>query len=84
MPDEKIQYNTIKSALAAKGKRNLDLAVYLNMKPTLVSKFVSNARQPPIPLLFKIAEFFNCEPGELLASRNSIPVIKEIGEEPQQ
>jgi len=65
-----IKYNRIKAALAEKGKKNIDLATYLNVSPTTVSDWCTNKNQPSVQDLFRIAEFLKIDIRELLISTN--------------
>jgi transcriptional regulator with XRE-family HTH domain len=62
----KTPYNRIKGALGDARKKNKDLAEFMRVTPNAVSDWVNNKNQPSIADLFRIAEFLECEPGELL------------------
>lgn len=59
-------YNRIKAFLALKQKKNKELAEYLQVSETTVSKWCTNYSQPSIPELYKIAEFLGVDVPELL------------------
>ncbi len=59
MEGEKRIYNRIKAHLALKQIRNKTLAEHLGVSTTSVSKWCTNASQPSIPDLYRIAEFLN-------------------------
>lgn len=60
------QYNRIKGALADKGKTNLELAAYIKKSPNTVSRYCQNETQPPIEVLYKIADFLDVDARDLL------------------
>jgi len=53
--------NRIKAVLADKMKTNKWLAEQLGVAPTTVSKWCTNASQPPLETLVKIAMLLECE-----------------------
>jgi putative transcriptional regulator len=66
MATEKQVYNRIKAHLALKRKKNKDLAEFLQVSETTVSKWCTNASQPSIPELYRIAGFLGVDVPELL------------------
>lgn len=61
-----MQYNRIKEVLSEKGIKQTWLAEKLGKNFRTVNLYVTNAVQPPIPVLFEIAELLNVTPQELL------------------
>lgn len=61
-----MQYNRIKEVLSEKGIKQTWLAEKLGKNFRTVNLYVTNAVQPPIPVLFEIAEILNVAPQELL------------------
>lgn len=66
MAKKNVDYNRIKVALVEKKKTNKELAHYLKVKPTTVSRWCTNDNQPPIPKLFAIAKFLDVKVCSLL------------------
>ncbi|TDX02226.1 helix-turn-helix domain-containing protein [Dinghuibacter silviterrae] len=66
----KAPFNRIKGALGDARRKNKDLAEFMGVTPNAVSDWVNNKNQPSIPDLFRIADFLDCEPGELLNSKH--------------
>ena len=62
----KNEINRIKVVLAEMGKTNLWIAEQLGVNPTTVSKWCTNACQPDLYTLTKIAELLNDSRRELL------------------
>ena len=58
--------NRIKVVLAEKKRTNKWLAEQLGRAPTTVSKWCTNACQPPMETYLKISKLLNVELGELL------------------
>lgn len=65
---QKKAFNRIKAVLAEQGKTNLWLAEELGKNRTTVSKWCTNAVQPPIETLFEIADVLGVDVKELLVS----------------
>ena len=63
--------NRIKVVLAEKKKTNKWLAEQLGCAPTTVSKWCTNACQPPMETYIKIAKILGVELGELV-NRNFV------------
>ena len=61
-------YNRIKVMLAEKHKTNIDLAEHLKKDPNHVSRYVRNEVQPPVTILYEIADFLQCDVKDLLVS----------------
>lgn len=66
----RINYNSIKSALADKGKKNLDLAAALGVSSKTVSKWVTNTNQPSVKDLYRVAGFLKIRVDKLLIFNN--------------
>lgn len=62
----KNEINRIKVVLAEMGKTNLWIAEQLGVNPTTVSEWCTNACQPDLYTLTKIAELLNVSRRELL------------------
>lgn len=69
--------NRLKVVLAEKKKTNKWLAEQLGCAPTTVSKWVTNACQPPMETYLKIANVLEVELDELLNKRYVITMAKE-------
>ena len=61
-----MKYNRIKEVLASKGIKQTWLAEKLGKTYRMVNSYVSNDVQPPIPVLYEIAEILQVEPKDLL------------------
>lgn len=59
--------------LVKRHKTNLELAEHLKMEPRHISRYTTNKTQPPIPVLFQIADFLNCDVKDLLVSNLEPP-----------
>lgn len=62
--------NRIKELLEAKGISQTDLAHRLGKSFNMVNLYATNKVQPPIPVLYRIAELLNVDVRELLISNN--------------
>lgn len=60
--------NRIKEILERKGVSQTDLAHRLGKTFNMVNLYATNKVQPPIPILYKIAEFLDVDIRELLVS----------------
>lgn len=69
--------NRLKVVLAEKKKTNKWLAEQLGCAPTTVSKWCTNACQPPMETYLKIANVLEVELDELLNKRYVISMAKE-------
>jgi len=70
-----LTFNRIKELLAKKGKQSKELSVYIGNSARTVSTWCTNRNQPPVELLFQIADFLDVEAGELLTlKKDLIPV----------
>ena len=69
--------NRLKVVLAEKKKTNKWLAEQLGCAPTTVSKWCTNACQPPMETYLKIANVLEVELDELLNKRYVIAMTKE-------
>lgn len=69
--------NRLKVVLAEKKKTNKWLAEQLGCAPTTVSKWVTNACQPPMETYLRIANVLEVELDELLNKRYVIAMTKE-------
>ena len=75
---EKVRiYNCIKVMLVKRRKSNLDLAAHLKKEPRTVSRYMTNHVQPPINVLFEIADFLQCDAKDLLVSSLEPPTYVE-------
>jgi putative transcriptional regulator len=74
MEGKKRVYNRIKVVLAERHKTNKDLAKHLGKQIGHISRYVTNEVQPPLPVLFDIAEFLQCDVRELIVSSLEPPV----------
>jgi putative transcriptional regulator len=77
MEEKKRVYNRIKAVLAEKHKTNKELSDHLKKQIGHISRYVTNDVQPPIPILFQIADFLECDVRELLVSSLEPPVYIE-------
>lgn len=68
MAKSRKRYNRIKIVLIEKEKSNIWLAEQLGMSKAAVSKWCTNANQPTIENLFKIADLLDVDVSELLLS----------------
>lgn len=64
-----MQYNRIKEVLASKGIKQTWLAEKLGKTYRTVNMYASNDVQPPIPVLYEIAEILQVEPKDLLVDK---------------
>lgn len=69
MAKKKTEYNRIKVALVENKKTNKELADYLKIDPTTVSRWCTNDSQPTVATLFEIAKFLNVKARDLLVDR---------------
>ncbi len=67
---ENTRYNKIKAELALAGKKNQELAEYLNVHVTTVSDWCTNNNQPSIQDLYRISEFLQIDVRKLLYPTN--------------
>ena len=72
--------NRIKMVLAEKKRTNKWLAEQLGCAPTTVSKWVTNACQPPMETYIKIANVLDVEINELLNKKFVSTLAKETNE----
>lgn len=63
--------NRIKVMLAERNQTNKWLAEQVGKDPATVSKWVTNASQPSLEMIFKIAQILNCDYTDLI--RNQKP-----------
>ena len=59
-------YNRLKVVLAEEGKSSKELAKLLDVAEQTVSRWCTNAGQPSIEMLYKIAEALKRDPRDLL------------------
>lgn len=71
MDNERRIYNRIKAHLALKQIKNKELAEYLSVSDTTVSKWCTNYSQPSIPELYRIADFLKINVCDLLEPLNT-------------
>lgn len=64
--------NRIKEFLEAKGMSQTDLAHQLGKSFNIVNLYAANKVQPPIPVLYRIAEILNVDVRELLVGNKSV------------
>lgn len=64
--------NRIKEALKTKGISQTELANKLGKTFNMVNLYASNKVQPPIPVLYKIADILKMDVRELLLPNNGI------------
>ena len=64
--------NCIKEFLEAKGMSQTDLAHQLGKSFNIVNLYAANKVQPPIPVLYRIAEILNVDVRELLVGNKSV------------
>lgn len=69
MEKKKSEYNRIKVALVENKKTNKELAAFLKMEASTVSRWCTNDSQPTVATLFEIAKFLNVRARELLVDR---------------
>ena len=69
--------NRLKVVLAEKKKTNKWLAEQLGCAPTTVSKWCTNACQPPMETYLKIANVLEVELDELLNKRYVIAMVND-------
>lgn len=69
--------NRIKVVLVDKLKTNKWLAEQLNVAPTTVSKWCTNAAQPPLETLMQIAKLLDVQVDDLLRFEE-LPEIAEV------
>ena len=72
--------NRLKVVLAEKKKTNKWLAEQLGCAPTTVSKWVTNACQPPMETYIKIASVLDVEINDLLNKKFVSTLAKEANE----
>ena len=70
-----LTFNRIKELLAKKGKQSTELSAYVGVTTRTVSTWCTNKNQPPVEMLFQIANFLDVQAGELLTLKEDlIPV----------
>jgi transcriptional regulator with XRE-family HTH domain len=67
---EYTKYNRIKVELAEAGKKNQELAEYLDVHVTTVSDWCTNRNQPSVQDLYRISEFLRNDVRRLLVTTN--------------
>lgn len=72
--------NRLKVVLAEKKKTNKWLAEQLGCAPTTVSKWVTNACQPPMETYIKIANILDVEINELLNKKFVSTLARDTNE----
>lgn len=63
---QKIQYNNIKKVMVEKGLKQAWLCKKINRSFCQVNCYINNRNQPPIEILFKIADALNVNPSHLI------------------
>jgi putative transcriptional regulator len=74
------KYNRIKVELAEAGKKNQELAVYLDVHITTVSDWCTNKNQPSVQDLYRISEFLRIDVRRLLFATNWEPELTKAAE----
>lgn len=69
--------NKIKELLEKRGISQTDLAHQLGKSFNMVNLYATNKVQPPIPVLYKIADILNVDVRELLHSNKTIKEFSE-------
>ena len=64
--------NRIKEFLEAKGMSQTDLAHKLGKSFNIVNLYATNKVQPPIPILYEIADILKVDVRELLLPNNAV------------
>jgi len=67
-----LSFNRIKELLAKKSKKNTELSAYVGVTTRTVSTWCTNRNQPPVEMLFEIADFLEVEAGELLSLKKDL------------
>lgn len=70
---QRINYNRISIVLAERRLKNKDLADRIGLTEGRISKYTTNASQPSVITLFKIARALNCQVGDLLERVENVP-----------
>lgn len=68
--------NRIKAVLAEENKTNKWLAETLDKNVTTVSRWCTNENQPALETLIQIADVLNIDVRELIASTNTVAIVK--------
>lgn len=68
--------NCIKDVLERKGIKQVWLAQQLGKSYNIVNGYAQNRSQPSIEVLYRIAEFLNVDPRDLLGKPSNYPTIK--------
>jgi DNA-binding XRE family transcriptional regulator len=71
--DMRVRYNRIRIVLAEKEKTNQWLAEQVGRSKGTVSKWCSNQMQPPLDILFQIADVLEVDVCELLTKNEKSP-----------
>lgn len=64
------KFNRIKVMLAERNQTNKWLAEQVGKDPATVSKWVTNASQPSLEMIFKIAEILECKYTDLIREQD--------------
>ena len=75
----KFNYNRIKELLAKNGRSNIELAEFMGVTEQTVSSWCTNSNQPELPTLYKVADFLEVEPTELLTAKKDLKEMKKKG-----
>lgn len=65
-------YNRIKAALAEKGMTNIELAERIHKDERTISRYTTNSMQPPIEVLYEIAEVLQMDARDLLVPSSQV------------
>lgn len=69
---DKKKFNRLKVVLAEKGKTGRELGKLIGVGDLTISRWVTNARQPDLETLYKIAEVLEVAPCDLLEGGKSL------------
>jgi transcriptional regulator with XRE-family HTH domain len=73
-----IRYNRIKAVLAEQEKTSKWLAEQVDRNRATVSRWCSNQTQPPLDILFQIADVLEVDVCELLTTNEKSPRNREL------
>ena len=72
---KEIFVRNLRNKLDAKRKNQSDLARYLNVTPTAVSRWVNGEAMPRANMLDRICEFLNCTAEDLMTDHTKVAVM---------
>lgn len=70
--------NKIKEVLETKGLSQTELAGLLGKRFNMVNLYTTNKIQPPIPVLYKIAEILNLDVRDILVPNHIKKIITHV------